>query len=96
MLAGSPGLSLHARAREGLLRLIDDRLAPRQQVLFISHLPFMVPAGRFGRVRTVIDHDNGGTRVSSEINRVSSVVARLNGLLADERRPAGPALLQEA
>jgi len=67
LLLDEPGLSLHARAQEDLLRLIDDRLAPRHQVLFTSHSPFMVPADHFGRVRTVIDRDNGGTRVSSEI-----------------------------
>lgn len=67
LLLDEPGLSLHARAQKDLLRLIDDRLAPRHQVLFTSHSPFMVPADHFGRVRTVIDHDNGGTKVSSEI-----------------------------
>jgi hypothetical protein len=67
LLLDEPGLSLHARAQADLLRLIDDRLAPRHQVLFTSHSPFMVPSDHFDRVRTVIDRDNGGTKVSSEI-----------------------------
>ena len=67
LLLDEPGLSLHARAQEDLLRLIDDRLAPRHQVLYTSHSPFMVSADHFDRVRTVIDHDSAGTKVSAEI-----------------------------
>lgn len=67
LLLDEPGLSLHARAQEDLLRLIDDRLAPRHQVLFTSHSPFMVSPDHLGRVRTVIDHDTCGTKVSADI-----------------------------
>jgi len=67
LLLDEPGLSLHARAQQDLLRLIDDRLAPRHQVIYSTHSPFMVSADHFERVRTVIDHDNEGTKVSAEI-----------------------------
>ncbi|GAA3224687.1 hypothetical protein GCM10017691_12910 [Pseudonocardia petroleophila] len=67
LLLDEPGLSLHGRAQEDLLRLIDERLAPKHQVLYTTHSPFMVSSTQFGRVRTVIDHDPGGTRVSAEI-----------------------------
>jgi energy-coupling factor transporter ATP-binding protein EcfA2 len=67
LLLDEPGLSLHARAQGDLLRLIDERLAPRHQVLYTSHSPFMVSADQFQRVRTVIDHDSGGTKVSAEV-----------------------------
>lgn len=67
LLLDEPGLSLHGRAQEDLLRLIDERLAPRHQVLYTTHSPFMVSSTQFSRVRTVIDHDPGGTRVSAEI-----------------------------
>jgi predicted ATPase len=67
LLLDEPGLSLHARAQEDLLRLIDERLAPHHQVLYTSHSPFMVSADQFQRVRTVIDHDNAGTKVSAEV-----------------------------
>ncbi|WP_331738548.1 AAA family ATPase [Embleya sp. NBC_00896] len=67
LLLDEPGLSLHGRAQEDLLRLIDERLAPDHQVLYTTHSPFMVSPRHFHRVRTVIDHDKVGTRVSEEI-----------------------------
>ena len=69
LLLDEPGLSLHATAQHDLLRFIDERLAPRHQVLFSTHSPFMVDARRFNRVRTVIDHDSTGTTVSAEVLR---------------------------
>jgi predicted ATP-dependent endonuclease of OLD family len=44
LLLDEPGLSLHACAQADLLRLIDERLAPRHQVLYTTHSPFMVDA----------------------------------------------------
>ncbi len=67
LLLDEPGLSLHGRAQEDLLNLIDDRLAPRHQVIYTTHSPFMVSADHFDRVRTVIDHSDGGTKISAEI-----------------------------
>jgi AAA ATPase domain/PIN domain len=67
LLLDEPGLSLHARAQKDLLRLIDERLAPRHQVIYTTHSPFMVSPGQFHRVRTVIDHLKGGSKVSAEI-----------------------------
>jgi hypothetical protein len=75
LLLDEPGLSLHARAQEDLLRLIDERLAPRHQVLYTTHSPFMVSAGRLDRVRTVIDHDRVGTKVSADIFRADEDTA---------------------
>ncbi|MGW5742402.1 ATP-dependent nuclease [Amycolatopsis sp. NPDC003861] len=67
LLLDEPGLSLHGRAQEDLLRLIDERLAPKHQVLYSTHSPFMVSADQLHRLRTVIDYDEIGTKISSEI-----------------------------
>ncbi|MBP2477706.1 energy-coupling factor transporter ATP-binding protein EcfA2 [Crossiella equi] len=67
LLLDEPGLSLHGRAQEDLLRLIDKRLAPKHQVIYTTHSPFMVSADHLQRVRTVIDQDDAGTKVSAEI-----------------------------
>ena len=72
LLLDEPGLSLHATAQNDLLRFIDDRLAPKHQVLFSTHSPFMVDARKFNRVRTVVDEDTAGTTVSAEVLRVDS------------------------
>ncbi|MFJ2758799.1 ATP-dependent nuclease [Nocardioides sp. NPDC087217] len=70
LLLDEPGLSLHGTAQHDLLRFIDERLAPRHQVLFSTHSPFMVDARRFERVRTVVDADATGTTISSDVLRV--------------------------
>ncbi|MFE2711928.1 AAA family ATPase [Streptomyces mirabilis] len=67
LLLDEPGLSLHGRAQEDLLRLIDERLAPKHQVLYTTHSPFMVDPDHLQRVRTVVDLERGGAKVSSEI-----------------------------
>ncbi len=67
LLLDEPGLSLHGRAQEDLLRLIDERLAPKHQVLYTTHSPFMVDPEHLHRVRTVVDMERGGAKVSSEI-----------------------------
>ncbi|QMU68351.1 ATP-dependent endonuclease [Streptacidiphilus sp. P02-A3a] len=67
LLLDEPGLSLHGRAQKDLLRLIDERLAPKHQVLYTTHSPFMVDPENLQRVRTVIDMERGGAKISSEI-----------------------------
>ncbi|MFC4048279.1 ATP-dependent endonuclease [Actinomadura syzygii] len=72
LLLDEPGLSLHGRAQKDLLRLIDSRLAPKHQVLYTTHSPFMVAPDHLDRVRTVIDRDKVGTKISSEIFKADS------------------------
>ncbi|MFE4542296.1 ATP-dependent endonuclease [Arthrobacter sp. NPDC056727] len=67
LLLDEPGINLHASAQADLLRFIDERLAPKHQVLFTTHSPFMINPHAFGRVRTVIDKDGSGTKISSEV-----------------------------
>ncbi|MER6274572.1 AAA family ATPase [Streptomyces sp900105755] len=67
LLLDEPGLSLHGRAQEDPLPLIDERLAPKHQVLYTTHSPFMVDPDHLQRARTVIDMERGGAKVSSEI-----------------------------
>jgi energy-coupling factor transporter ATP-binding protein EcfA2 len=75
LLLDEPGLSLHGRAQQDLLRLIDKRLAPNHQVLYTTHSPFMVSPDHLQRVRTVIDQDEVGTKISPEIFKADSDTA---------------------
>lgn len=75
LLLDEPGLSLHGRAQADLLDLIDKRLAPKHQVLYTTHSPFMVPPKHLQRVRTVIDQDRVGTKISSEIFKADNDTA---------------------
>ena len=75
LLLDEPGLSLHGRAQDDLLALIDERLAPKHQVIYTTHSPFMISSKHLERIRTVIDHEKGGTKVSAEIFRADSDTA---------------------
>jgi energy-coupling factor transporter ATP-binding protein EcfA2 len=55
ILLDEPGLALHAKAQNDLLRYFRERLKPSHQLLYTTHSPFMVPAGNLLSVRTVED-----------------------------------------
>src|SRR6266498_3073928 len=76
VLLDEPGLGLHAAAQADLLRYIGERLAPRHQVVYTTHSPFMVDPTAPRRVRTVEDLDGEGTRVRepSEAGRPDTLV----------------------
>ena len=60
LLLDEPGLYLHAKAQGDLLRYLEDEF--RNQILYTTHSPFMVPTHRLDCVRTVsFDVDNGTT-----------------------------------
>jgi hypothetical protein len=75
LLLDEPGLSLHGRAQEDLLKLIDGRLAPEHQVLYSTHSPFMVSSRNLQRVRTVVDQDKVGTKVSADVLKADTDTA---------------------
>lgn len=55
LLLDEPGLSLHAKAQEDLLRYFEAELKPHHQLIYTTHSPFMVDARHFDRVRIVQD-----------------------------------------
>jgi predicted ATP-dependent endonuclease of OLD family len=55
ILLDEPALTLHGKAQDNFLRFIDVRLAPKHQVLYTTHSPFMVEMGHLERVRIVED-----------------------------------------
>ena len=67
LLLDEPGINLHASAQGDLLRFIDERLAPKHQVIFSTHSPFMIDPHALHRVRTVIDAEDKGTVISSDV-----------------------------
>lgn len=72
ILLDEPGLGLHARAQADLLRFIDERLSPQNQVIYTTHSPFMVNTERLQRVRLVEDRTTRetpdlGARVSQDV-----------------------------
>jgi len=67
LLFDEPGLNLHAMAQKDFLRFIDERLAPKHQVMFSTHSPFMIDLERLSSVRTVQDMDDRGTVISDDV-----------------------------
>jgi predicted ATPase len=55
LLLDEPGLSLHGTAQADLLRYIRERLAPKCQVIYSTHSPFMVSTNNLLSLRTVED-----------------------------------------
>ena len=55
LLLDEPGLSLHAKAQEDLLRYFEQELVPHHQLIYTTHSPFMVDPRHFDRVRIVQD-----------------------------------------
>lgn len=69
LLLDEPGLSLHAKAQNDFLRFIYERLAPKHQVIYTTHSPFMIEPTKLMNVRTVQDKDEVGTKISEEVFR---------------------------
>ncbi len=57
LLLDEPGLSLHGKAQEDLLRYFESEIVtnPKHQLLYTTHSPFMVDPRHFDRVRIVQD-----------------------------------------
>ena len=79
LLLDEPGLALHAKAQNDLLRYFETELRPHHQLIYTTHSPFMIDPKRFDRVRVVqdLDVDDGpdhaigtqeGTKVLTEVH----------------------------
>lgn len=69
LLLDEPGLSLHAKAQGDFLRFIDERLAPKHQVVYTTHSPFMIDPTKLNQVRMVEDVDAKGTIITEDVLR---------------------------
>jgi predicted ATPase len=79
LLLDEPGLSLHGKAQEDLLRYFEAEIVsnPKHQLIYSTHSPFMVDPTHFDRVRIVQDasidsdedltRDKDGTKVLTNV-----------------------------
>lgn len=77
LLLDEPGLFLHGRAQEDLLRYFEEELKSQHQVVYTTHSPFMVDSTKFERIRIVQDkgidsdvdiaREEDGTKVIDEV-----------------------------
>ena len=82
LLLDEPGLSLHAKAQEDLLRYFERELMPHHQLIYTTHSPFMIDPHHFDRVRIVQDRsidselddlpeDERGTKVVTDVMKAT-------------------------
>ena len=64
LLLDEPGLYLHARSQTDLLRHLENDF--KNQILYTTHSPFMVPTHALDSVRTVNIDEDKGTTVSND------------------------------
>ena len=77
ILLDEPGLTLHGKAQEDLLRYIQEKLLPAHQVIYSTHSLFMVPPKRLADCRIVEDvvkfnekgrkPQSGGTKITEDV-----------------------------
>ncbi len=82
ILLDEPGLSLHAKAQEDLLRFFEDEIKGQHQLVYSTHSPFMVDPQHFERVRIIQDKgiditeplppEQDGTKVFTDIFQASN------------------------
>lgn len=75
ILLDEPGLGLHGKAQEDLLKFIEEELADGRQVIYTNHSPFMVNPKRLNCVRLVEDNLTKedidlGSKISEEVLNV--------------------------
>ncbi len=66
LLLDEPGLNLHAKAQQDLLKYFEKELLPNHQLAYTTHSPFMINPLKFDDIRIVEDKDDEGTKVSND------------------------------
>jgi hypothetical protein len=66
ILLDEPGLGLHPKAQQDLLRFITEKLAGKHQIIFTTHSPFMIDPVMLHRVRTVENQKKAGSKFIHE------------------------------
>jgi hypothetical protein len=63
VLIDEPGSYLHARAQRDVLHLLESRIAVKDQVVYSTHSPYLIPPDRLHRLRIVLKKTASGTKV---------------------------------
>lgn len=68
LLLDEPGLGLHPRAQQDLMRFMTERLSEKHQVIFTTHSPFMIEPKELSKVRMVEDRKQQGSKFIAEVS----------------------------
>lgn len=67
ILLDEPGLNLHAKAQNDLLKYINEKLSPNHQIIYTTHSPFMVDSEKLKSVRLVEDKTKRDDKIGSKV-----------------------------
>ncbi len=95
LLLDEPGLHLHAKGQQDLLHYFDKAFPPGHQVIYTTHLPFMVDADRIDRVRIVQDRSTDASAALPSEASGTQVVEDLLDATEDSLSPVRTALACE-
>ncbi len=59
LLIDEPGSYLHARAQQDVLKLFEEKLVKKDQIVYSTHSPVLIPGDRLHRVRLVVRGPQG-------------------------------------
>ena len=68
LLIDEPGLYLHAKAQQDVLRVLEDS-AKKTPVIFSTHSPYLIDTHTLSRVRLVTKTTKGGTVISNKVHK---------------------------
>lgn len=70
ILIDEPGLFLHAKAQEDILRLLEDS-AKEVQLIFSTHSPYLLEADKLNRIRLIHRTKKAGTRIENKVHALA-------------------------
>ena len=69
ILIDEPGLYLHAKAQEDVLKVLE-KLSKKNQIIFTTHMPYLIDPDRLDRVRLVLkDEEKNETKIENKIHK---------------------------
>jgi len=70
ILIDEPGLFLHAKAQEDILRLLEDS-AKEVQLIFSTHSPYLLEADKLNQIRLIYRTKKAGTKIENKIHALA-------------------------
>jgi len=67
ILIDEPGSYLHATAQSDVLRLFEERLSKKDQIIYSTHSPYLIPASTLHRLRVVLNDGPNGTKIADKL-----------------------------
>ncbi|MCZ2204009.1 ATP-dependent nuclease [Bartonella sp. A05] len=77
LLLDEPGLNLHPNTQADLVKFLG-KLSEKNQLIYTTHLPFLVDHNNLDRVRAAYTDEKGWTKIHNDISDVSENISSKN------------------